>query len=202
MVAINKILLPECTGEGCGGDTDVCTDSRIHRRNAESRVPATRNHLRAVAFGRWLTRDPIGYRGGINLYGYVDSSPVGNVDASGEHKGDQWYGYNNKTLQRWAHDQKTDGRPDFTKDEIKELYKVWLAQGKPDGEGHRTENPKKNPECDNENEGNPDQGEEPKQITKAAGNLAKGAVAVGTGFTAAEVAADIPESLAVVVVVA
>jgi hypothetical protein len=29
-------------------------------------------------------RDPIGYRGGINLYGYVNSSPVGNVDAGGE----------------------------------------------------------------------------------------------------------------------
>ena len=84
MVAINKILLPGCAVEGCGGDTGICTDSRVHRRNAENRVPATRNHLRAVAFGRWLTRDPIGYRGGINLYGYVDSSPVGNVDASGE----------------------------------------------------------------------------------------------------------------------
>jgi hypothetical protein len=83
MVAIGKTLLPEGTGEECGGDTDVCTDSRVHRRSAENRVPATRNHLRAVAFGRWLTRDPIGYQGGINLYGYVNSSPVGNVDAEG-----------------------------------------------------------------------------------------------------------------------
>ena len=84
MVAINKVLLPERTGEGCGGATGTCTDSRVHRRNAENRAPATRNPLRAVAFGRWLTRDPIGYQGGINLYGYVGSSPVGNVDASGE----------------------------------------------------------------------------------------------------------------------
>ena len=81
MVAINEILLPGCTGEGCGGETGTCTDSRVHRRNAENRAPATRNHLRAVAFGRWLTRDPIGYQGGINLYGYVNSSPVGSVDA-------------------------------------------------------------------------------------------------------------------------
>jgi hypothetical protein len=29
------------------------------------------------------TRDPIGYQGGIKLYGYVNSSPVGAVDASG-----------------------------------------------------------------------------------------------------------------------
>ena len=84
MVAINKILLPECTGGGCGGDTDTCRDSRVHRHNAENRVPATGDHRRTVATGRWLTRDPIGYRGGINLYGYVNSSPVGNVDPAGE----------------------------------------------------------------------------------------------------------------------
>ncbi len=83
MVAINKILLPECTSEGCGGETGVRTDSRAHRRNAENRVPATRNRRSTVALNRWLTRDPIGYRGGINLYGYVNSSPVGNVDAGG-----------------------------------------------------------------------------------------------------------------------
>jgi RHS repeat-associated protein len=111
MVAINKILLPECAGGWCGGDTDICTDSRVHRRNAENRAPATRNHRQAQplvdnlyqgmtldavtglyyerardyspSLGRWLTRDPIGYRGGINLYGYVNSSPVGSVDAQG-----------------------------------------------------------------------------------------------------------------------
>jgi hypothetical protein len=46
MVAINKILLPECTGEGCGGETGTCTDSPVHRRNAENRAPTTRNHPR------------------------------------------------------------------------------------------------------------------------------------------------------------
>jgi hypothetical protein len=46
MVAINEILLPECTGEGCGGDNDICTDSRVHHRNAENRAPTTRNHCR------------------------------------------------------------------------------------------------------------------------------------------------------------
>ena len=35
------------------------------------------------SLGRWLTRDPIGYQGGINLYGFVNSSPVGNVDGTG-----------------------------------------------------------------------------------------------------------------------
>ncbi len=83
MVAINKILLLGCTGEGCGGETGTCTDSPIHRGNAEDRAPTTRNRCRGVNLGRWLTRDPIGYRGGINLYGFVNSSPVGNVDADG-----------------------------------------------------------------------------------------------------------------------
>ena len=84
MVAINKILLPECTGEGCGGDNEVCTDSRVHHRNAENRAPVTRNRRSAPILGRWLARDPAGYQGGINLYGYVESSPVGAADPNGE----------------------------------------------------------------------------------------------------------------------
>ncbi len=33
--------------------------------------------------GRWLTRDPIGYGGGLNLYGYCGADPVGGVDPLG-----------------------------------------------------------------------------------------------------------------------
>jgi hypothetical protein len=44
MVAINKILLPVCTGEEFDGETDICTDSRIHHCNSENRAPVTRNH--------------------------------------------------------------------------------------------------------------------------------------------------------------
>ena len=33
--------------------------------------------------GRWLTRDPMGYAGGVNLYGYVGNDPVKWVDPSG-----------------------------------------------------------------------------------------------------------------------
>ena len=32
---------------------------------------------------RWLTRDPAGYDGGINLYAYCDGNPVMGIDPSG-----------------------------------------------------------------------------------------------------------------------
>lgn len=37
----------------------------------------------APAVGRWLTRDPIGEAGGINLYGFVSNDPVNAVDPLG-----------------------------------------------------------------------------------------------------------------------
>ena len=33
--------------------------------------------------GRWLTKDPIGHKGGVNLYGYCSNDPVNAVDPSG-----------------------------------------------------------------------------------------------------------------------
>jgi RHS repeat-associated protein len=35
------------------------------------------------ATGRWLSRDPIGEEGGINLYGYVGGEPIGGTDSLG-----------------------------------------------------------------------------------------------------------------------
>ena len=60
MVAINKILMLGCTGEECGGDNDICTDSRVHHRNAENRAPTTRNHRSAPNLGRWMEQEPTG----------------------------------------------------------------------------------------------------------------------------------------------
>ncbi len=34
--------------------------------------------------GRWLTRDPIGFAGGLNFYGYVGNNPVMYIDPNGE----------------------------------------------------------------------------------------------------------------------
>jgi RHS repeat-associated protein len=36
--------------------------------------------------GRWLTRDPLGEAGGLNLYGFVGNDPVNYVDAFGLHR--------------------------------------------------------------------------------------------------------------------
>jgi RHS repeat-associated protein len=54
-----------------------------YRYDPESENYYVRNRYYSPTLGRWLTRDPIGYEGGINLYAYVASSPVGNVDAAG-----------------------------------------------------------------------------------------------------------------------
>ena len=83
MVAINEILLRECTGEECGGDNDICTDSRVHHRGAENRSPVTRNHRGAPSPGCWMEQDPAQYINGANTYQFVNSSPTGNVDAEG-----------------------------------------------------------------------------------------------------------------------
>ncbi len=54
-----------------------------YRYDAEMENYYVRNRYYSPTLGRRLTRDPIGYQGGINLYGYVDSSPVGLLDSSG-----------------------------------------------------------------------------------------------------------------------
>ncbi len=54
-----------------------------YNADAETQNYYVRNRYYLPTLGRWLTRDPIGYQGGINLYEYVQSSPVGNVDGEG-----------------------------------------------------------------------------------------------------------------------
>ncbi len=54
-----------------------------HRFDAETQLYYVRNRTYNAVLGRWIQRDPIGYSGGINLYGYVESSPAGKVDPLG-----------------------------------------------------------------------------------------------------------------------
>ena len=54
-----------------------------YRYDPESQLYYVRNRTYNPALGRWLQRDPIGYSGGINLYGYVGGRAVAAHDSSG-----------------------------------------------------------------------------------------------------------------------
>jgi len=75
----------------------LCGKKYPPHRSAETEKYYVRNGYDSPKLGRWLTRDPIGFpdatevqvevsrrvTGGTNLYAYVGSSPLGNVDAWG-----------------------------------------------------------------------------------------------------------------------
>ena len=54
-----------------------------YRYDAETENYYVRNRYYAPVLGRWITRDLIGYEGGINLYGYVGGNPAGLTDFYG-----------------------------------------------------------------------------------------------------------------------
>ena len=83
MVACSETLTAERKGKKLCARCELYLENCGYRYNAETENYYVRNRYYSPPLGRWLTRDPIGYRGGINLYGYVNSSPVGNVDAEG-----------------------------------------------------------------------------------------------------------------------
>jgi len=48
-----------------------------------SKLSMTRTRCYMAKIGRWLNRDPISEKGGLNLYGYIDNSPLRYTDSSG-----------------------------------------------------------------------------------------------------------------------
>ena len=59
-------------------------------RHARSNLDLATYRAYDPDLGRWLSRDPIGEAGGINLYGYVGNNPVNYVDELGLAVGDWW----------------------------------------------------------------------------------------------------------------
>ena len=95
------------------------------------------------AVGRYVESDPIGLRGGINTFSYVGADPANYSDSLGWHKGDKWYGFNNRDFQRWFHlCWKQPGNPDAGKEEVAEAYADWVRRGSPkDGKCDNTPPP-------------------------------------------------------------
>jgi RHS repeat-associated protein len=83
MVAIAEILTAERKGKKLCTRCELYLENCGYRYDAETENYYVRNRYYSPTLGRWLARDPVGYQGGTNLYGYVNSSPVGNVDAEG-----------------------------------------------------------------------------------------------------------------------
>ncbi len=82
--------------------------------------------------GRHPQPDPVGLNGGISLYSYVEANPIRYIDALGLHKGDKWYGFNDREFQRWFHRcWKQPGDPDADKDGIAEAFAEWDSRGRP-----------------------------------------------------------------------
>jgi RHS repeat-associated protein len=52
-------------------------------RHSASGLLLTPSRVYAARMGRWLTRDPAGFKGGFNLYGFVGDNPLHNIDPSG-----------------------------------------------------------------------------------------------------------------------
>ena len=90
---------------------------------------------------RFIAEDPIGFsNGSFNVYSYASNNPLVIIDPFGLQ--DQWYGYNDPAFQDWAHKTKQQaGRranQNFSKDEVKNLYKQWLDEGQPRGKGGKS----------------------------------------------------------------
>jgi RHS repeat-associated protein len=74
--------------------TDSTKQKWIGGLGYQSDLPGGMMHVGARAYdpvvGRFISPDPIGFAGGLNLYGYCGSNPVGAVDPSGLMSESEW----------------------------------------------------------------------------------------------------------------
>lgn len=86
------------------------------------------------SIGRFISEDPIGYDGGINLYGYVGNDPTDFIDPSGwlPKRKDKFYGHNDPHFKKWFHRcWKRSGDADAGRDTMDEAFEVWESLGRP-----------------------------------------------------------------------
>ncbi|WP_183081549.1 RHS repeat-associated core domain-containing protein [Paraburkholderia fungorum] len=102
-----------------------------------------RNRYYSPATGRFISEDPAGWASGqTNAYAYVNGNPVQFSDPYGLHKGDQWYGYNDKNFRDWVHDEKQGmkrpGAMNFSKPMLDDMWDQWTAERCPAGKGGKS----------------------------------------------------------------
>lgn len=71
----------EITETGSGALTDFAFTGHLFDRPTGLSLTLYRGY--DPNLGRWLSKDPIGLRGGLNLYGYVNDDPLNGIDPDG-----------------------------------------------------------------------------------------------------------------------
>ncbi len=69
----------DTSNSSCANEIIYCG----YRLDPESQLYYVRNRTYNPVLGRWIQRDPIGFKDGANLYGYVGGGPVGVLDPGG-----------------------------------------------------------------------------------------------------------------------
>jgi RHS repeat-associated protein len=75
-VTVNEPANASPSPFGFGGQFGYYTDE-------ETGLVLCTHRYYSTKLGRWMTRDPIGYAGGINLYGFVNNNPIIFADPEG-----------------------------------------------------------------------------------------------------------------------